>query len=102
MVKQTTFRVIDAFDGPHGDRILRLRLQRGDAPSVRSLKGARLRALSPDGTERFARVEGFPLFGGRTSDESIRRTGRIDVTVAHEGAGDDQPDIATSWEITAD
>jgi hypothetical protein len=102
MVSQTTFRVIDAFEGPHRGRILRLRLQSGDAPSVRSLKGARLRAVSPEGSERFARVDGFPLFGGRTSDESLRRTGRIDVTVTQEGSGDDQPAIAASWEVTAD
>lgn len=102
MVSQTTFRVIDAFDGPHSGRVLRLRLQNGDAPSVRSLKGARLRAVSPDGEERFARVDGFPLFGGRASDESIRRTGRIDVTVTQEGSGEDQPTIAATWEVTAD
>ena len=100
MVSQTTFRVIDAFDGPHRGRILRLRLQGGDAPSVRSLKGARLRAVSPGGTERFAHVDDFPLFGGRTSDESLRRTGRIDVTVTPEGGG--PPAIAAGWEVTAD
>ncbi len=102
MVSQTTFRVIDAFDGPHRGLVLRLRLQDGDAPSVRSLRGARLRAVSPEGVERFARVDGFPLFGGRTSDESLRRTGRIDVTVTQESTGADQPTIAASWEVTAD
>lgn len=102
MVSPTTFRVIDAFDGPHRGRILRLRLQDGDPPTVRSMKGARLRAVSPDGVERFARVESFPVFGGVASDERIRRTGRLDVTVTQEGAGADQPEISATWEVTAD
>lgn len=99
MPSATTFRVIDAFDGPHSGRILRLRLDGGDAPSVRSLKGARLRAVSPDGEERFARVDSFPLFGGRPSDERLRRTGRIDVHVTPEDAGD--PPIGIQWEVSA-
>lgn len=100
MASPTTFRVIDAFDAPHVGRILRLRLETGDAPSVRSLKGARLKAVSPDGVERYARVDGFPMFGGRPSDERIRRTGRIDVHVRLEGETRDPP-IGLRWEVTA-
>ncbi len=101
MPSPTTFRVIDAFDGPHSGRILRLRLETGDPPSVRSLKGARLTAVAPDGRQRTARVEGFPMFGGRPSDERIRRTGRIDVQVRPEGDPHDTP-IGLQWEVTAD
>lgn len=100
MASSTIFRVIDAFDGPHAGRVLRLRLERGEAPSVRSLKGARLRAVSPDGVERYVRVDGFPLFGGKPSDDRLRRTGRIDVHVSAEGDGED-PAVGLQWEISA-
>lgn len=100
MSNQPTFRVVDALDGPHTGRILRLRLEAGDAPSIKSLKGARLKAVSPDGTERFVRVEGFPLFGGRPSDERLRRTGRVDVHVqAEDGAA--EPPVGLQWAVTA-
>ena len=98
MASGTTFRVIDAYDGPHVGRILRLRLESGEAPSVRSLKGARLRAISPDGEERFARVDGFPLFGGKTSDARLKKTGRIDVHVTPEGDG---LPIGMRWTVSA-
>ncbi len=78
----TLFRVIDVLDHPHGGLILRLRLQEGGAPSVKALKGATLEVASPDGgTKRSVKVDGFAVFGGRPSDERIRRTGRVDVHV---------------------
>lgn len=93
-----TFRVVDALSAPHGGRILRLRLQSGDAPSVRALKGARLHAVSPDGeSEATVRVDGFPVFGGRPFDERLARTGRIDVHVMQE-EGDDP--VALRWEVS--
>jgi len=94
------FRVLDAMDHPHGGRILRLRLQEGDAPSIRDLKGARIRATSEDGDVREAVVEGFAAFGGKPSDERLARTGRIDVhvTAADERSG---PEIGMQWEVTA-
>lgn len=105
MPSQPTFRVVDALNGPHSGRILRLHLHDGDAPSVRSLQGVRLRATAPDGTERFARVEGFPVFGGRPSDERLRRTGRIDVHVIQEPAvaetATGESDIGLRWLVSA-
>ena len=94
-----TFRVLDVFNGPHGGRILRLRLQSGEAPSVRALKGARMKAVSPDGrTERFFRVDGFAVFGGRPSDDRLSRTGRIDVhAIEEETAG--APPVSLRWEV---
>lgn len=92
-----TFTVVDALDAPHGGRILRLRLQEGTAPAVRELKGARLRAVSPDGDERHVVVEGFPLFGGRPSNERIARTGRVDVHVTEEGDG---PPVGLRWDVS--
>lgn len=94
--RQPTFRVLDAMDAPHGGRILRLRLQSGDAPSVGRLKGARLEATSPDGRKRAMRVTGFALFGGSPSDERLARTGRVDVHVEPEGDG---PAIGARWEV---
>ena len=42
-IRHPTFRVLDAMDAPHGGRILRLRLQSGEAPSIGELRGARPR-----------------------------------------------------------
>lgn len=89
------FRVLDAMDAPHSGRILRLRLQAGEAPSVRALRGARLRATSPDGRTCTATVTGFALFGGRPSDGRLARTGRVDVEVREDGDGP----IGLRWEV---
>ncbi|MDH3271279.1 MAG: sterol carrier protein domain-containing protein [Gemmatimonadota bacterium] len=91
-----TFRVLDAMDAPHRGRILRLRLQSGEAPSIKSLKGSVLRAVSPDGVECTIRVLGFALFGGKPSDERLARTGRVDV---HVEELDDTGPVALRWEV---
>ena len=74
---KTVFKDLDVMDAPHGGRLLRLRLQSGEAPTARELKGARMQAHSPDGdmTCTFA-IEGIALFGGREHDERLARTGR--------------------------
>jgi hypothetical protein len=84
---QSVFQVIDAMDGPHRGRILRLRLVKGQAPTIRQLKGSRLLARSPRGDEQVLRVLGFPILGGRPSDARISRTGRVDLLVEAEGNG---------------
>lgn len=93
------FRVLDAMDAPHAGRILRLRLQGGEAPSIKSLKGARLSATAPDGRTAAAQVAGFATFGGKPSDGRLARTGRVDVHVIEENG--DGP-ISLQWEITLD
>jgi hypothetical protein len=90
------FRVLDAMNAPHTGRILRLRLQAGEAPSIRALREARLRATSPDGRTCTATVTGFALFGGRPSDARLSRTGRIDVEVREE---EGQGPIGLRWEV---
>jgi hypothetical protein len=95
-----TFRVLDVLEGPHGGLILRLRLQSGEAPAIKALKGARMKATSPDGSaERFFRVEGFAVFGGRPSDARLARTGRVDVHVTPEGAEEISP-VSLRWEVS--
>ncbi len=94
--RDVVFRVLDAFDAPHSGRILRLRLEAGEAPQVRSLKGATLRATAPDGRVCTAKVIGFALFGGKPSDERLARTGRVDVQVEEQGDGP----IGLRWELT--
>ncbi len=94
--RQPTFRVLDAMDAPHGGRILRLRLDSGEAPSIRELKGARLRAVAPDGRTAFVNVKGFAVFGGKPSNDRLTRTGRIDIHVEQEGEG---PLVVATWEI---
>lgn len=91
------FRVLDAMDAPHSGRILRLRLQSGEAPSIRSLKGSELVAVSPTGTQRRVRVKGFAVFGGKPSDDRLARTGRVDLHVEEVGEGDP---VGLRWEVT--
>ena len=93
--RHPTFRVLDAMDAPHGGRIIRLRLQSGEAPSIGSLKAARLRATSPDGKSTTVKVRGFAVFGGNPTDERFARTGRIDLHVDEEGG----PPVGLRWEI---
>lgn len=97
---RVTFRVLDAMDAPHEGRILRLRLQSGETPGIKSIKGARFRAVSPDGdVERTVKVVGFAVFGGKPSDDRLARTGRVDVHVEEEGAPD-APSVSLRWELT--
>lgn len=92
--RQPTFRVLDALDAPHGGRIVRLRLQSGEAPSLGSLDGATLHATAPDGARTRLRVRGFAVFGGKPSDERLTRTGRVDLHVDEEG-----PPVGLRWEV---
>lgn len=94
--KGVAFRVLDAMDGPHSGRILRLRLESGEAPRVRSLLGAEMEAVSPSGERRRLRVMGFAVFGGKPSDDRLARTGRVDVHVEELGDGDP---IGLRWEV---
>lgn len=88
---KATYRVIDAYDHPHGGRILRLRLGRGEALGVKELKSGVLVATSPEDEEAHLRVHGFALFGGRPSDVRLARTGRVDIHVRGEVARGVQP-----------
>lgn len=93
------FQVIDAMNGPYHGRILRLRLVKGQAPTIRQLKGSRLLATSPRGDEQILRVLGFPIMGGRPSDARVSRTGRVDLLVDVEGNG--SPALTSArWEVT--
>ena len=98
--KSPTFRVLDAMDAPHGEgRILRLRLEAGEMPSIGALRGARLTAVSPQGDSGAMRVLGFAVFGGHPSDERLARTGRIDLHVEPEGNG---PPVGLRWQVRPD
>lgn len=91
------FLVLDSMNGPKGGQILRLRLQSGEAPPLRSLKGASLEAEGPDGNRAKVTVKGFPVFGGRPSDARFARTGRVDVHVTpDDGAA---PPVGLRWEV---
>ena len=94
--KTATFRVLDAMEAPHGGRILRLRLQSGEAPAIKDLKGALMKAVSPSGLESTFQIDGFAVFGGRPFDERLARTGRVDVHVSQEGDGEP---IGLRWEV---
>lgn len=89
------FRVLDAMDAPHTGRILRLRLQSGEPPSIKSLRGAELVATSPKGDRCRFKVTGFAVFGGKPSNERLARTGRVDVQVEELEGGP----IGLRWEV---
>jgi len=90
------FRVLDSMDAPHGGKLLKLRFESGDTPGTREIKGATFLLASPDGKASCTvRVEAFALFGGRPSDDRLRRTGRVDVHVSEvEGNADN---IGPKW-----
>lgn len=92
----TSFKVLDAFPAPHRGTILRLRLQEGEAPSLKTLRASTLHAEGPDGESCELKVEGFALFGGKASDARLSRTGRIDV---HASKGDDAPTPGLQWTV---
>ena len=90
-----SFRVLDAMDAPHSGRILRLRLQSGEAPSIKSLKGKEMRATGPEGASCRFKVLGFAVFGGKPSNQRLARTGRIDVHVEELEGGP----VGLQWEV---
>ena len=94
----TVFRVLDAMDAPHAGRILRLRLQEGETPTLRQLRGAQLRARSPKGEEQTLKVLRFALTGGRPSDTRFSRTGRVDLVVEEGNHGG--PRVSARWTVT--
>lgn len=92
----TVLKVIDALDHPHGNRILRTRIARGEPPTASELRHASLRAVSPDGREVEIGVLGFPAFGGAPTDTRIRATGRVDLLVPD---SEDARAISRRWEL---
>lgn len=91
------FRVIDAMDAPHTGRILRVRMTGGKAPSLKEIKGATLRASSPNGAEATVKVVAFSTIGGKPSDARFGRTGRLDLVVAQE---DGEPPVGLRWTLS--
>ena len=95
------FKVLDLMAGPHDGWLLRLRLQSGDAPTIRELKGARMRLESSDGRSRELVIQGFPMMGGKPTDERFARSGRLDIHAAPSDSGDEAPPVFTgSWELS--
>lgn len=95
---KTVFKVLDAMDAPHGGRLLKLRLQSGETPTIRELRGARMQAQSPDGALTCTcEIENFALFGGRSPDERLARTGRVDVHIA---GGEEVDQITLTWRLS--
>ncbi|GEM_PF-2018396 len=92
---KAVYRVIDAYDHPHGGRILRVRLGQGEALKSRELKGGTLVASSPDGREVRLKVDGFALFGGRPTDSRLARTGRVDIHIRTAAASQ----VRTGWVV---
>ncbi len=90
------YSVIDAHDHPHGGRILRLRLRRGEALNLKELKSGDMIATTADGATERLRIDGFALFGGKVSDARLALTGRVDVHVRGEGAGT----VDSGWTIS--
>ena len=91
------FRVIDAMNAPHTGQILRVRFAGGRTPPLREIKGARLQARSPEGSEASIKVMAFSTIGGRPSDARFGRTGRLDLVVE---ADPGDPAVGIRWTLT--
>ena len=91
------FRVLDAMDAPHSGRILRLRLQSGEAPTIKSLKNHEMLASGPQGQACKIRAIGFAVFGGKPSNNRLLRTGRVDL---HIEELDDGGPVGLQWEVS--
>ena len=92
------FRVVDAIRHPHGGYILRLRLDRGDPPAVRQLKGSEWVVFPEDERDRSRiRLDDFAAIGGEVTDERFKRTGRLDVHVTVLEEGEEPIDLR--WEV---
>lgn len=98
-IHKATFKILDAMDQPHGGRVLKLRFQAGETPSLSELRAAHMRARAPGGEPTCTVcMESFALFGGKPSDDRLARTGRIDVHVTPvEG---DYHAIGAKWELS--
>lgn len=89
------FRVIDAHDHPHGGRILRLRLCKGEALTLSELKGSDLVATPGNGTEVRVKAKGFAVFGGKLSDRRLARSGRVDIHATGQGV----QEVDVGWQL---
>jgi hypothetical protein len=95
------FKVLDVMAGPHGGWLMRLRLQSGDTPTLKSLKGTRMRLECSDGRSREVTLKGYPMMGGKPTDARFARSGRIDVQAVPSDGGDaDPPHFTGSWELS--
>lgn len=98
-IHKATFKILDVMDQPHGGRVLKLRLQAGETPSLSDLRRAHMQARAPGGELTCTvRIESFALFGGKPSDDRFARTGRIDVHVSPVEGGYDA--IGPKWELS--
>ena len=92
---KAVFGVVDAHDHPHGGRILRLRLRKGEALSLGELKGGTLVATAGNGTEIPLRPKGFAVFGGKLTDTRLARTGRVDIHASDERVDE----VEVGWQV---
>jgi hypothetical protein len=92
----TVLRVVDALDHPHGGRILRVRLLKGEPPTVRRLRGSRLRARGPQGQVATVKVLGFAVTGGKVSNQRLQGPGRADLHVEEEEGAEP---VSLQWEL---
>ncbi len=90
-------KVLDVLDHPHGGRILRVRIQGGDLPAPKELRGLTLNARGPRGEEQRVSVLGFSLTGGRVTAETLKERRRVDLHVEEEGDG---PAVDLRWTLT--
>lgn len=100
MQSAQSFNVLDVHEAPHGGLILRLRLQEGDAPSIRTIRSSNLVAEGPDGESCTLEFDGFAMFGGKPSDSRLSRTGRIDVRVKQIDPAEPKPGLRWTVRLT--
>lgn len=90
------FRVSDVVDVPLRGTVLRLRVTDG-TPSMADLGvGSVLLLRSPDGAERRVTITGHAVTGGKPTQERLDRVRELDILIADDEAGGDEP-IEIGW-----
>ena len=103
-VETAKYRVSDVSEVPLRGFILRLRVLEGE-PSMKDLKGGRLRVTGPDGTSRIIEIRDFAVTAGRSSQKRLDRYKEVDVIISAEdalGAPDERAPIRLGWTATLD
>ena len=94
--QHASFRVVDAMEGPHRGRILRLKLESATPPRLSTLDGTEMIAISPRGRMCRFRIDSFAVFGGKARQTRFENTLRIDVRIREL---DDTGPIGLRWRV---
>ena len=98
------YRVSDVSEVPLRGFILRLRVLEGE-PSMKDLKGGRLKVAGPEGAGRVIEIRDFAVTAGRSSQKRLDRYKEVDVIISAEdalGAPEARAPIRLGWTAVLD